>query len=81
MNTEKIRAAIRTMAVARGDDSTFCPSEVARALSPQDWRELMPAVRQEAFILEAEGKLQVWQKGKQVDPAQASGPIRLRKAP
>lgn len=62
--------------MARGAGKTICPSEVARALGPA-WRELMPAVRQAASELQAQGRLRVTQKGERVDPLRAAGPIRL----
>lgn len=70
---------------------TICPSEAARALSPQEleatgassWRELMPALRHQAFELRDQGKLDVLQKGKVIPASQdlnsTTGPIRLRK--
>ena len=51
---------------------SFCPSEVARALSG-DWRPLMPRVRAMAATL----PLTATQKGTPVDPVTARGPIRL----
>ncbi|SFB71026.1 DUF3253 domain-containing protein [Kaistella jeonii] len=47
----------------RGLDKTYCPSEVARELFPDDWREKMDLVRKVADELLIEGKLIVLQKG------------------
>ena len=58
---------------------TVCPSEVARALS-DDWRPLMPVVREAAARLVTEGKVEVTQGGEVVDLATARGPIRIRQA-
>jgi len=65
----------------RGFDKTYCPSEVARAYAPEDWRSKMELVRQVADDLVAIGKLIVLQNGKRIDakPTKAKGPIRLRK--
>jgi hypothetical protein len=61
------------LAEARGPGKTFCPSEAARQLAPQDWRALMPEVRRIAGTL----PLRTTQKGAPVDPVKARGPIRL----
>lgn len=58
--------------------ATICPSEAARALAPDDWRELMERTRQAARRLVAHGRLQIVQRGAVVDPSTARGPIRLR---
>ena len=59
--------------------ATFCPSEVARAVAPDDWRPLMEPVRRAARRLVAAGSLEMLQKGRRVDPSTARGPIRLRR--
>jgi len=71
-----VRAAILETLAARRPGATICPSEAARALSP-DWRGLMPAVRRAAAELAAEGRVSVRQRGEPVDPAAATGPIRI----
>lgn len=65
------------MAVERGPEKTFCPSEVARQLAPDDWRPLMPEIRRVARGL----RLRATQRGKAVDPVTAKGPIRLSLKP
>ena len=67
-----IGAALMAMAQARGTGKSFCPSEVARALS-DDWRPLMPRIRQVAATL----PLMATQRGREVAPDTARGPIRL----
>jgi hypothetical protein len=57
---------------------SFCPSEAARALA-EDWRPLMPQLREIAFRLQSNGQLDVLQNGRRVTPA-AKGPIRIRRA-
>ena len=57
--------------------ATFCPSEVARLLAPDDWSPLMPAIRAAARRLVASGQLRCTQRGQPADPEQARGPIRL----
>lgn len=70
---------------------TICPSEVARALSAkelednnvQSWRELMTPIRQHAFQLRDQGRLEILQKGNVLPVSQTmeatTGPIRLRR--
>ena len=72
----QIEAVLLRLAAGR-PGRTFCPSEAARALSPEDWRALMPAVREEAESLVARALLRCSQKGIPVLPTQATGPIRL----
>ena len=67
---------IRTL-TARRAPSTICPSEVARALAPNDWRPLMPRVREAAARLADSGEIVATQRGVVVDALDAHGPIRL----
>jgi hypothetical protein len=72
----------------RHPPKTFCPSEVARALSAQElsdlgfetWRDAMPEVRRLVYGLRDEGGCEVLQKGELVTEAESdvSGPIRVR---
>ena len=79
-STEKIcsqlSAIILDLATARGPSKTFCPSEAARKFDQKEWRQLMPVVRTIAISLWKEEKLRVLQKGVEVDPNTAKGPIR-----
>lgn len=73
----------------RQPPKTFCPSEVARALSAEElsasqfgtWRDAMPAVRSLVYRLRDEGACEVLQKGQVVVAAESdvSGPIRVRR--
>jgi hypothetical protein len=72
------RAAI--LATLEGRRGTICPSEAARRLAPDDWRDRMPEVRAAACQLADEGVIQITQKGVVVDGRSARGPIRLRSA-
>jgi hypothetical protein len=77
-----IRDAILAQTAARGPEKSICPSEVARALDPEDWQRLMPRIRREAALLAREGRIDVLRKGKPVDPEQEiRGVIRLRVRP
>ncbi|KQU02668.1 hypothetical protein ASG56_17310 [Rhodococcus sp. Leaf7] len=70
--------AIRRALDGRARDSSICPSDVARAVAPDDWRPLMEPVRRAARRLVAAGEVQITQKGSVVDPSTAKGPIRIR---
>ncbi len=70
-----LREAILDMALQRGRDKSLCPSEVARALEPEDWQALMPEVRRVAAGMP---EIMATQNGVEVDPVTARGPIRLR---
>ncbi|MEJ6401351.1 DUF3253 domain-containing protein [Yoonia sp. 2307UL14-13] len=76
INRSQVAAALIERAAGLRPDTTFCPSEVARALT-DDWRPLMPLVRDVAADL---SELRVTQKGQPVDPRSAKGPIRLGRA-
>lgn len=76
-----LEQAILDCLAARAPSATACPSEVARAVSPDSWRPLMPQVREAADKLVERGLLSVEQKGRQVVASSARGPIRLRLVP
>ncbi len=59
--------------------ATVCPSEVARAVALDGWRELLPAVREAAAALAAEGQIEITHNGEALPPGRApDGPVRLR---
>lgn len=60
--------------------ATICPSEAAREVFPETWREHMETTRMAARRLVADGKIVITQHGAVVDPSCAKGPIRLRKS-
>lgn len=76
----RIERCLRELAQERGPDKTFCPSEVARTLDPEKWRDQMSAVRETATRLVDAGVLRCTQRGKTVDPRTARGAIRLRQS-
>ena len=64
----------------RRPGTTICPSEAARAVDPEGWRELMPAARAAAGRLAAAGEVEVTQRGEVVDlTAGVRGPVRVRR--
>ena len=48
VNDRELEDEIRRLLGARAIDATICPSEVARSLGDDDWRDLMEPVRQSA---------------------------------
>jgi len=74
-----LEAAIDTLLAGRAGDATICPSEAARHVDPDGWRELMEPARRAARRMVAAGTLEILQSGRVVDPSHAKGPIRLRR--
>lgn len=70
---------IRDLLATRAASATICPSDVARAVSADDWRPLMEPVRRAARRLVAAGEVDITQGGQVVDPSTAKGPIRIRR--
>ncbi|TKA31617.1 hypothetical protein B0A50_01694 [Salinomyces thailandicus] len=82
---------LQTLLASRHPPKTFCPSEVARALSPadlhalgcKDWRAAMPLVRAVAWAMRDGGDLEVIQKGEVLGPdvgvEEVKGPVRIRR--
>lgn len=76
-----LEATILELLARRASTSTICPSDAARAVGGESWRDLMEPVRAAARRLEAEGLVDIMQRGEVVDPASAKGPIRIRRRP
>ncbi len=71
--------AIVELVSERGPEKTICPSEAARLLWPEEWRNQMEDVRQVARQLAREGLIEISRKGERLDPDRPfGGPIRLR---
>lgn len=75
----------------REPPKTFCPSEVARALSSEnlkslgfaEWRDAMPDIRELAWQRRDRGECEILQKGEvlgeDVGLNDVKGPIRIRR--
>jgi hypothetical protein len=74
-----LESAILELLDARGAGKTICPSEAARRVRPDDWRELMEPARRAARRLVAADRIEITQHGQVVDPSTAKGPVRLRR--
>jgi hypothetical protein len=68
-----------TLLAARAHNATICPSDAARAIGGDEWRDLMEPSRRAARRMVARGELEITQGGSVVDPSTAKGPIRLRR--
>ncbi|MFM8268417.1 MAG: DUF3253 domain-containing protein [Ilumatobacteraceae bacterium] len=74
-----LEGAIRDLLSTRAAGATICPSEAARVVSADDWRELMEPARAAARRLVIAGEVEVVQGGHVVDASTARGPIRIRR--
>ena len=77
MSSSSIKKTIVDLLKQRDTGKTICPSEVARLLYPEDWREHMEEVRAVGQELVEEDVIEITQKGFPVTPPY-TGPIRLR---
>ncbi len=75
----RLAATIKALLRYRDPDRSICPSEAARVAAGARWRTVMAEARKVALQLQAEGWLQIVQRGK---PASLplKGPIRLKRA-
>ena len=76
---QNLEAAILELLAARAATSTICPSDAARAVGDDKWRDLMEPARRAARRLVDAGEVEITQGGSVVDPLTAKGPIRIRK--
>jgi len=75
---DQLSTAILDLLAARAGGATICPSEAARAVGGEEWRPLMESARSAARRLVTQGRIDIVQGGRVVDPSSANGPIRLR---
>ena len=73
-----ILTTILLVANQRGPEKTTCPSEIARMLFPDDWRNHMKEVVDVAIDLNNKGKVVITQKGIPIDVNHINGPIRIK---
>jgi uncharacterized membrane protein len=76
---QRLKSAMRALAQRRGPGSSTCPSDAARAIGVDNWRDLMADAREVARELATSGQVEITQRGKVVDPnSDLRGPIRIR---
>ena len=79
-----LERAILDLLARRPSGATICPSEAARSVAAEGhvddrpWRQLMEPSRRAARRLVAQGRVEITQGGRVVDPSTAKGPIRVR---
>ncbi|MFF8288939.1 DUF3253 domain-containing protein [Streptomyces sp. NPDC016309] len=79
----RLERAILDLLARRAPTATICPSDAARAVYEEDddgWRALMEPARSAARRLVTAGEVEITQGGRPVDPTEARGPIRIRRA-
>jgi hypothetical protein len=75
---DRLRAAIIALASARGEGSSTCPSDAARALA-DEWRPLLPQARESARELARAGEVRPTRGDRLLDPdGEWARPIRIR---
>ena len=75
----RLERTLLDLLAGRARTATICPSDAARAVGDDGWRELMEPARRAARRLVAAGDVVITQGGKVVDPSTAKGPIRIRR--
>ncbi len=80
IDTATAADAILKLLALRADGLTICPSEAARSVQPDAWRQMMPIVHDAAHALAAAGKVVLTQGGVVVPPQSGVGAYRIRKA-
>ena len=82
MSETQLRDAILSLARDRAPAKTICPSDAARAVGGDQWRDLMEQARDIARELANAGDVEIMQRGEVIDPnSQWRGPIRIRIRP
>jgi hypothetical protein len=80
-DADRLRAAILDLLAQRAVTSSICPSDAARAVGGDQWRDLMDQARSAASALAKEGHVDITQRGERLDPdGPFRGPIRIRRA-
>lgn len=77
---DRLAATIRSLLRHR-DGTTICPSDAARVVGGEGWRDVVPVAREVAHDLVGEEVVVVQQKGRPVDVRTAKGPVRIAPGP
>ncbi|MEU9298222.1 DUF3253 domain-containing protein [Streptomyces sp. NPDC048266] len=80
---QRLERVILELLERRGPTASICPSDAARAAYRGDddgWRALMEPTRRAARRLVTAGEVEITQGGRPVEPIDARGPIRIRRA-
>lgn len=76
-----LERAILELLAGRPRGESICPSEAARSVRAKDWRPLLEPARRAARRLANDGRIEITQGSKRVDPGRFRGPVRLRLTP
>ena len=74
-----LESTILDLLSRRAEAATICPSEAARAVGGEHWRDQMDAARDAARRLVVAGNVDITQGGEVVDPSTFRGPNRIRR--
>ncbi|MFC8954690.1 DUF3253 domain-containing protein [Streptomyces sp. NPDC057101] len=80
---QRLERIILELLERRGPTASICPSDAARAAYRGDddgWRALMEPARRAARRLVTAGEVEITQGGRPIEPTDARGPIRIRRA-
>lgn len=78
---ERLAAAMRALLRHRAPTSTICPSDAARIVAGDRFRSVMDEARRVAGRLREAGVVRTTQRGEDVDPLEARGPLRIGRGP
>jgi hypothetical protein len=73
-----LEAAILELLTQRSRGASICPSEAARQVGGEQWRDLMEPARAAARRLVVAQHVDILQGSRVVDASTAKGPIRIR---
>jgi hypothetical protein len=74
----ELESAILTLLGQRAHSASICPSEAAKLVGGEQWRDLMEPARAAARRLVVSGQVEICQGSQVVDASTAKGPIRVR---
>ncbi|WP_253870299.1 DUF3253 domain-containing protein [Mycobacterium sp. 1164966.3] len=76
---QRLKSSMLALAESRGPGSSTCPSDAARAVEGENWRDFMPEALEIARELAASGDVEITQRGNVLDADRDwRGPIRIR---
>ena len=78
---DRLAAAMLALLRHRAATSTICPSDAARVVAGDRFRSAMDDARRVAGRLREAGIVRTTQKGEDVDPLTARGPLRIARGP
>ena len=80
LSQTELQAAILAVLDDPAAGKSLSPQEVAMRLAADEWRGLLPTLKQAGAQLASSGQLQILRKGKPVAPEAARGVLRWRRS-